>query len=252
MASSSGRRLSRDSQTSTLLRRVQLQSAADIVVEQLQQLILERRLQPGERLPPEQELSDSLGVGRSTVREAKKTLSDRGLIEARGRLGTFVVGPPTDVTRHPALRQLLSDPALADLHESRLVVEVAAIRIATERASALDLEELYDYLRQVEDGIAKDDPEVWPRLVTFHRSLVRVAHNKVLLAIFDLLAHLLMAHQVPFYPSVAELEREVASHRELVDQIAARDPEAAAGLMREHLNDSEQLRKDALLTDEDR
>lgn len=252
VASSSGSKVRRDGQAATLLRRIQLQSAADVVLEQLQQLILEGRLRPGERLPPEQELSDSLGVGRSTVREAKKMLTDRGLIEPRGRLGTFVVGPPTDVTRHPALRQLLSDPALPDLHESRLVVEVAAMRIAAIRASDLDIEELYDYLRQVEDGIAKEDPDVWPRLVTFHRSLVRVAHNKVLLAIFDLLAHLLVAHQVPFYPSVAGLEREVASHRELVDQIAARDPEAAAALMREHLNESEQLRKDALQTDGDR
>jgi GntR family transcriptional regulator, transcriptional repressor for pyruvate dehydrogenase complex len=234
------------------LRKVQLQSASDVVLEQLQQLILEGRLRPGERLPAEQELSEALGVGRSTVREAKKTLTDRGLIESRGRLGTFVVGPPTDITRHPALRHLLADPTLPDLYEGRLVVEVAAIRLATQRASDRDISELYDYLRQVERDIVRNDADVWPRLVTFHRSLVRMAHNNVLLSIFDLLAHLLMAHQVPFYPSVAELQREVVSHRELVDCIAGRDPEAATELMRDHLDESEQLRTDALKRGEDR
>jgi GntR family transcriptional repressor for pyruvate dehydrogenase complex len=221
------------------------------VLEQLQQLILEGKLRPGQRLPAEQGLSEALGVGRSTVREAKKMLSDRGLIESRGRLGTFVVGPPADVASPSAIRRLFANPTLPDLHESRLVVEVAAIRIAAERALDIDIEELYAYLCQLEAGAAQHDPEVWPRLVTFHRSLVRVAHNKVLLSIFDLLAHLLVAHQVPYYPSVAELQREVASHRELVDRIAARDPEGAAATMRSHLDESEQLRRDALDNEED-
>lgn len=238
-----GRAVSRQA---SLLHRVELRSASDIVLDQLEALILEGRLQPGERLPAESELSGALGVGRSTVREAKMTLHDRGLIESRGRLGTFVVGPPDDVSRLPALRHLLSDPALPELHEARLVVEVAAIQLAAQRASDAELEDLYASLDQIGADIVGGGPDVWPRLVTFHRSLVRVAHNQVLLSLFDLLAHLLVAHQVPFYPSVAELHREVRSHRELVDQVSARDPGAAAKLMRLHLEESEQLRKEAL------
>jgi DNA-binding FadR family transcriptional regulator len=128
-----------------------------------------------------------------------------------------------------------------------LVVEVGAIRLATQRATAADLRDLYGALDQIETDIVSGDPDVWPRLVTFHRSLVRVSHNQVLLSLFDLLAHLLLAHQVPFYPSVAELHREVQDHRQLVDRVGARDPDAAAGLMRVHLEESEQLRKEALL-----
>ena len=234
------------SRQASLLRRVELRSASDIVLDQLQALILEGRLRPGERLPAEPELSGALGVGRSTVREAKMTLQDRGLIESRGRLGTFVVGPPPDVTRLPALRHLLADPALPELHEARLVVEVAAMQLATQRASSADLNDLYGSLDQIEADIATGDPDVWPRLVTFHRSRVRVAHNQVLLSLFDLLAHLLVAHQVPFYPSVAELHREVQDHRELVDRVGACDPGAAGELMRAHLEESEELRREAL------
>lgn len=236
----------RTGRQSSLWQRVELRSASDVVLDQLQALILEGRLRPGERLPAEPELSDALGVGRSTVREAKMTLQDRGLIESRGRLGTFVVGPPSDVTRLPALRHLLADPALPELHEARLVVEVGAIRLATQRATDADLSDLYGSLDQIEGDIVSGGPDVWPRLVTFHRSLVRVSHNQVLLSLFDLLAHLLVAHQVPFYPSVAELRREVGDHRELVDRVGACDPDVAAALMRMHLEESEQLRKEAL------
>lgn len=241
----------RRGQQPALLQRIQLQSASDVVLGQLEQLVLDGRLRPGERLPTEQELCDLLGVGRSTVREAKKTLSDRGLIESRGRLGTFVVGPPTDITRHPALRDLLTDPALPELYEGRLVVEVAAIRLATQRASSGDIQELNEYLDEVESrikelGIGREDPDVWRQLHSFHRLLVRAAHNKVLLSIFDLLAHNLVQHQLPFYPLVVDLPSEVLSHRELVYRVAARDPEAAAELMHEHLAATEQLRNDAL------
>jgi GntR family transcriptional regulator, transcriptional repressor for pyruvate dehydrogenase complex len=236
---------------SELLRPVQIQSAADVVFERLQALILDRSLRPGERFPAEPDLADALQVGRSTIREAKKALIARGLLESRGRAGTFVAGPPSDPSRLPALRDLMANPALPDLHETRQLIEVGAIRLAAARATAADIADLYATLDQIGSGIAHGEPDVWRRLVTFHRNLVRVAHNEVLLPVFDLIAHLLLAHQVPYYPSIAELEAELRSHRELVALVAARDPDAAAAAMRHHLEDSEQLRRDALQDDKE-
>lgn len=244
-ASNDGRR------PSNMLRPVHIQSATDVVFERLQALILDRTLRPGEQLPAEPDLAEALQVGRSTIREAKKALIARGLLESRGRGGTFVVGPPSDPSRLPALRDLMANPALPDLHETRQLIEVGAIRLAATRATATDVADLYATLDQIESDIARGEPDVWRRLVTFHRNLVRVAHNEVLLPVFDLIAHLLLAHQVPFYPSIAELEAELRSHRELVDLVAARDPGAAAAAMRHHLEDSEQLRQDALNQDKE-
>lgn len=237
---------------SKVLRPVHIQSATDVVFERLQALILDRSLRPGEQLPAEPELAESLQVGRSTIREAKKALIARGLLESRGRGGTFVVGPPSDPSGLPALHDLMANPALPDLHETRQIIEVGGIRLATTRATATDIADLYAALDQIEADIAHGEPDVWRRLVTFHRNLVRVAHNEVLLSVFDLIAHLLLAHQVPFYPSIAELKAELRSHRELVALVATRDPDAAAAEMRAHLEDSEQLRQDALNQDEER
>lgn len=231
---------------SHLLRPVQIQSATDVVFERIQAMILDRSLRPGEQLPAEPDLAAALRVGRSTIREAKKALIARGLLESRGRAGTFVVGPPSDPSRLPALRDLMANPTLPDLHETRQLIEVGAIRLATARATSADVADLYAALDQIEADIGRGEPDVWPRLATFHRNLVRVAHNDVLLPVFDLIAHLMLAHQVPFYPSIAELWAELRSHRELVDLVAAHDPDAAAAAMLHHLNDSEQLRQDAL------
>jgi GntR family transcriptional regulator, transcriptional repressor for pyruvate dehydrogenase complex len=237
--------------SSPLLRPVQIQSATDVVFERLQALILDRSLRPGERLPAEPDLAEALQVGRSTIREAKKALIARGLLESRGRAGAFVVGPPPDLSRLPALHDLLANPALPDLHETRQLIEVGAIRLAAVRATPSDISELYASLDRIGSDIAQGEPDVWRRLVTFHRNLVRAAHNEVLLPVYDLVAHLLLAHQVPFYPSIAELEAELRSHRELVALVARRDPDAAAAAMHSHLDDSEQRRQDALDQDEE-
>jgi GntR family transcriptional regulator, transcriptional repressor for pyruvate dehydrogenase complex len=236
---------------SRLLRPVQIQSATDLVFERLQALILDQSLRPGERLPSEPDLAEALQVGRSTLREAKKALIARGLLESRGRAGTFVVGPPSDPSRLPALQDLLANRTLPDLHETRQIIEVGAMRLAAARATDADIADLSATLDQIEADIELDLPDVWRRLVIFHRNIVRVAHNVVLLPVYDLIAHLLLEHQVPFYGSIAELHAELRSHRELVALLAARDPEAAAAAMREHLEDSEQLRQDALHHDKE-
>lgn len=229
-----------------LLRPVEVRSAADIVYERLQTLILDGTLGPGERLPTEPSLSEALGVGRSTVREAKKALTAQGLIETRGKLGTFVVGPPARPEQLPALRELLSDPTLPDLHEARQIIEVGAIRLATQRASNAELTGLYEALDRISVEMGDNEPGAWVRLIGFHRQIVRLSGNRVLLSVYDLIAHLLRQHHVVFYPSVTQLESEVRSHRELVDLIGNREADPAADAMAEHLRASEKLRRDAL------
>lgn len=224
---------------------VKVQSATALVVERLEFLILDGSLARGTRIPSEPELAAAFQVGRSTIREAKKTLIAQGLLEPRGKLGTFVAAPSQDLSNLPAFRDLLADPALSDLHECRQIVEVAAIRMSAVRISNQQIEELYAVLDRIEAGL-EDEADSWFRLVNFHRNLVAASGNKVLLSLFDLLAHLLRKYQLPFYGSISDLEAEVRSHRELVDIVALRDPEAAANAIHEHLDNSEQLRQSAL------
>jgi GntR family transcriptional repressor for pyruvate dehydrogenase complex len=227
------------------IRPVKVRSAASMVMDRLEALILDGTMRPGDQLPPEPELAAALGVGRSTVREAKKSLIARGLVEPRGRLGTYVLSPSTDASDLPAMRDLLANPALIDLHESREIIEVAAIRLAVERISDEEIAQLYALLDQIGAEIGTRD-DGWSRLINFHRNLVRASDNKVLVSVFDLVAHLLKKHQLPFYGSLGDLRSDLDSHRVLVDLVARRDPDAAAAEMQRHLDRSELKRRSAL------
>jgi GntR family transcriptional repressor for pyruvate dehydrogenase complex len=227
------------------LRPVEVRSAADVTFERLQTLIMSGRLKAGDRLPSELELARALKVGRSTVREAKKALMAQGLIESRGKLGAFVTAPSADSDLMKLLG-FLSDPTLHDLHEARQIVEVAAIRLAAERATAADIAEMRGTIERLKVGFERNEPEVWTLMVDFHRNTVKASGNRVLVSIFDLIARLIRLHQIPFYQSIADPQSELRSHQELLDVVEQRSPEAAAIAMMRHLEDAERLRNEAL------
>lgn len=225
---------------------VPVPSATSAVFDRLQSLILDGTLRPGERLPAEPQLAAGLRVGRSTVREAKKALFAHGLLESRGRQGTFVAKTPSNPVHSAALQELLNNPAMPDLHESRQIVEVAAIKLATARATADDLRQLSANLERIgREFDSEDVEEPYTRLITFHRNIVRLSRNTVLLSLYDLIAHLLREHQVPYYSVLADHETEMRSHRELIEAMERRNPEQAAAVMTEHLNASEDVRRSA-------
>jgi GntR family transcriptional regulator, transcriptional repressor for pyruvate dehydrogenase complex len=228
-----------------LLRPIEVRSATDVTFERLQTLIMSGRLKAGDRLPSEPELARALKVGRSTIREAKKALMAQGLLESRGKLGTFVTAPSAD-SDVKKLLGFLSDPALHDLHEARQIVEVAAIRLAAERATASDIAEMRRTIERLKVGFERNEPEVWTLMVDFHRNIIKASGNRVLVSIFDLIARLIRLHQVPFYQSIADPQSELRSHQELLDVVEQRSPEAAATAMMRHLEHAEHLRNAAL------
>ncbi|MCU1492046.1 MAG: GntR domain protein [Acidimicrobiaceae bacterium] len=228
------------------LRPVEVRPVSEVVAERLEALILDGTLRSGDQLPTEPDLARALKVGRSTIREAKRALIARGLLESRQKLGTFVLGPPSDPAKLGSLHSLLTNPTLPDLHESRQIVEVGAIRLAAMRCSSRDIADLYGALEEIGEEIDAGREDAWWRLVGFHRNIVAVANNRVLLSIFDLTAHLISSYQVPAYLTLAELKLELESHRELVDYLARRDAEGAARAMFLHLEAAEELRREAV------
>ena len=116
-----------------------------------------RDQQPGTRLPPERELSTSLGVGRSTVREALHGLATIGVIEIRHGQGVFVA-EEASLPIHARYND--DDGEVTDLRillEARPVVEVALAEMAAERADDAQLKEIGELLdthrRDIEAGM---------------------------------------------------------------------------------------------------
>lgn len=106
------------------------ESAVDIVVNNIKQLLAERKLKPGDRLPNELEISESMGVSRGSVREAMKILSAFGLIDIRVGNGTYVSETPGNSMMDSLLFSFfVSNPNVENLYELRHLIEIDVLEL---------------------------------------------------------------------------------------------------------------------------
>ena len=106
------------------------ESAVDIVVNNIKQLLIERKLKPGDRLPNELEISEGMGVSRGSVREAMKILSAFGLIDIRVGNGTYVCETPGNSLMDSLLFSFfVSNPDIENLYEFRHIFEIDVLEL---------------------------------------------------------------------------------------------------------------------------
>lgn len=210
---------------------------ASDVVRTIKDMILDGRLQPGQRLPPERAVSEALGVSRPTVREAIRSLQAMNILESRHGSGTYVASLSVDELLGPLQFVLaLAEGGLAHLFEVRLLLEPGAAALAAERATPEDVAALRDCAERAE-AEARDDTGALLELDTeLHDLIVRAARN-------PLLEHLLAAMSALGRQSRAYttglpgmVERTLGEHAAIVDAIAAGDPAAARAAMEAHIS----------------
>lgn len=229
-----------------LISPIQVQSLADHVVEQLERLIVDGRLKPGDQLPSELELSEALRVGRSTVREAKQTLITKGLIVPRGRAGTFVADPGDTMTGLQEVARALRDPSHDDVHRVRCIVEIAAGRLAAERVTLQEIATMRATLADIERQSEEHASASWTRSLEIHRHVVQASGNEVLASIYELIVAALIRNQVPYLPLIADWQFEIESHHRLIDVLAQGDPDSMEAELTAHLAHAERYRLDLL------
>jgi GntR family transcriptional regulator, transcriptional repressor for pyruvate dehydrogenase complex len=210
---------------------------ADEVSQQLIAEIERLQLGPGARFPSERVLMEAMRVGRSTIREALKSLEAVGLIEIRHGQGAFVLD--TDVSApHRAgsgFSSALTRGVTHDLIEARRPVELATARLAAERRTKTDIEEMKALLRDHQLAFKHDLP-VTVYAARFHTVVAQSAHNEVLLAFVSKLLPMFEERG----PILEELptfrEWELDQHTAIATQIRKGEPEQAETLMAAHLD----------------
>lgn len=149
------------------------------ILNKLKAIIQKDRLQPGDKLPSERELSERLNVGRSSVREALRAMELLGLIETRRGEGTFI-----KEARNHRLVEVLASFILNDglvkkeLTETRQMIEKNAILLASERRTEAQMDRLEDFLYQLEKTDQTGIDSVVDR--DFFRIVLDAAHNSLL------------------------------------------------------------------------
>jgi GntR family transcriptional repressor for pyruvate dehydrogenase complex len=214
---------------------------ASAVVRQVETLILRGILRPGDRLPPERELSERLGVSRPSLREAVADLSERGLLESRAGSGVYVA----DVLGNafsPVLTRLFAshDEALLDYIAFRRDMEgLAAARAATQ-GSATDLALVDTILRKMEAVHSRRDPSQEAALdADFHLAIVEASHNVVMLhmmrSMMDLLREGVFYNRSVMFRQRPTRDILLDQHRAINAAIQSRDPDGARGAVEGHL-----------------
>lgn len=166
---------------------------ADEIVNRLTNYILDMGLKPGDKLPPERELMKSLSVGRSSLREAIKTLSAVGAVESSVREGTFVGRGGTSILAKPLFwKLLLGERSPEEVIEARQMVEVGLAGLAAERATEEDVAAIALQLEKMQES--QNNFDAYTRYdVGFHLAVAAAAHNRVMYQVLDTLRYVVRA-----------------------------------------------------------
>jgi DNA-binding FadR family transcriptional regulator len=206
-------------------------------VERLGTAIKVGLLPAGNKLPPERELADELGISRSTLRQALTALVQSGhLVAARGRGGgTFVAdAPPLTVGPAPDRQKL------RDVLDYRVAVETGAAMLAAERARPEDLARMRELVEAMEDP--GDDFEPYRRAdIRFHIALAEAAQSRRLVAAMtEVQGDMSELIGMIAHPDEV-LAQSNAQHARLIKLLEAGHATGAAELARKHLEGTEHI-----------
>lgn len=222
-----------------LLKPVRPQKIADQVFDQLREMVLRGRLEPGDRLPSERALACQMGVSRPTVREAVGKLVNLGLVKQSQGRGTFVADRRGDDERNP-LRALVmcQGVGLRELLEVRLGLECNSAMLAARRATAADISLLENSLAAMRDRLVRGEPG-HQEDVHFHMHVAYASQNQAqvqLMGLFyDLLARSGHEGLTHLHGATGSMDLVQSQHENLLRAIKARDTQAAFESMRRHI-----------------
>ena len=218
--------------------------AFEEVCERIRHQLSIGALSPGDKLPAERELAQQLGVSRSALREALRSLEIAGILVLRNgpKGGAFIrPGDPKNMTR--VIEDLLHLGAISldDLTEARLLIQTGVVRLACERATDADIEAIGRNIDHTEEMTRLGRHEERIRYVTeFYRLLALATRNEILTILVDSLTDILLrflrgiAGGVP-KPGLVESRRRFFRH------LKARNAEKATRELETHLIDLHKL-----------
>ncbi|GKX56302.1 transcriptional regulator PdhR [Leminorella grimontii] len=214
---------------------------SDAIERQLETLILEGTLRPGEKLLPERELAKQFDVSRPSLREAIQRLEGKGLLYRRQGGGTFVQTNLWQSLTDP-LSELLADhpESQFDLLETRHALEGIAAYYAALRGTDEDFLRIRQYHQQIEVAQASGDRQQEADAVMHYQTAVTEAsHNVVLLHLLRCMAPMLeqnVRQNFDLLYSRREMLERVSNHRaDIFEAIVAREPEKARAASHRHL-----------------
>ena len=214
---------------------------SDMVAEAIVNLITEKDLQPGDKIPTEKELSEQLGIGKTSLREGIRKLDAIGLLSSRQGDGVFVRELTIDSIfrvdlKIPLTRFLkLNKQEIMDLVYTRFIIEIPSCRLAAKRITDEQITNLEVLCSAMADSI--DEPKNFIHYdVQFHEQILFASGNVILSGVFKLIEDIFSKQQAIVAALPGELNKGLEFHRKILSALAERNSNLAVKTLKEHLN----------------
>lgn len=209
------------------------------IAQQIQRLIRDGLLKPGDKLPPERELVEMFQVSRSSVRDAIRALELMGLVEPRQGEGTVVLDPSNNSLINPLAAALLLERELvSELLEFRGMIEPSLARRAATHATPEDVTHLKDILHRQGEKVGRGELAI-EEDSEFHYAIAHIAKNSVVLKVLDSFMDLLRESRKQTLQVEGRLKKSLTGHQQILQAIERHDPSTAETAMRRHLEEIE-------------
>lgn len=200
-------------------------SLADEVANKIREQILSGKLQPDQQLPTESELTRTLGVGRSTLREAVKILVHSGLIRVQQGVGMFVEAGRG--IREP-FAQRLQRVSNADLDEVRKLLEMKIAEKAALVRTKLDIQKIRKHLDERRVAAEQGDLEACVEAdIAFHTAIAMASKNEILFELYQSLATHLKKWFIALYDDTEVFKETNRLHEQLLESIVQQNAKKA-------------------------
>lgn len=215
-------------------------SVTDDAIGRIKQMIQSGELAPGDRLPPEQELSERLGLSRSSMREAVKALATMRVLDVRRGDGTYVTSlrPSLLIETMSFVLDFHTDSAVMEVFEARGLLEPGIAALAAQRATPEHVAAMEAHLEGITESAETED------LVThdleFHRMIAEATGNDYLVGLIDGIGSQTWRARV--WRGVTEsnaVARTLDEHRQILTSIREGDDVVARAAMTLHISGAE-------------
>lgn len=214
---------------------LQKDALSEKIVERLLNLIREKQLLPGDRLPPERELAPMMGVSRPSLREALRALSVMKVVENRQGSGTYITSlRPELFVNHLDFIFTVNDATFLDLFEARKIVEVGLVALAAKSIDDEQLASLEECLKR--SAASVEQPETF--LLTdleLHRIIIESARNRTLALFMNSINQINTASRRRTNELSEVRHQTLTDHKAIVNALKTHDPEGASKAMGNHL-----------------
>jgi len=219
--------------------KIEALAAGELVVRRVRDAIQRGELKSGDRLPPERELAQELGVSRPSVRSGLKALAGMGVVTIRQGAGTFITaGPPVLDSEPLSFLAALHGFTSSQMFEARLSLELSVAALAAERATPESIMEIGDETTAM--FASMNDPDAFLlHDIRFHRAIARASSNPVLSALVEMVSSLFHRVRRDTIRQANDLREAAEEHRAIYQAIRAHDPEDARRAMNDHLRRSQ-------------